>query len=106
MPNNLKSQFEKQGFLVVRNVLDFNFDLKPVLNDMEFIMNRLIDRFVSKNNKSKVYKYDFWKKYTWIPYFIESAFKFFWYGAYCGGIYTKVFSFFIIIYCFLLQKKI
>ena len=64
MPNNLKSQFEKQGFLVVRNVLDFNFDLKPVLNDMEFIMNRLIDRFVSKNNKSKVFKYDFWKKYT------------------------------------------
>ena len=52
MPNNLKSQFDKQGFLVVRNVLDFNFDLKPVLNDMEFIMNRLIDRFVSKNNKS------------------------------------------------------
>ena len=40
MPNSLKSQFEKQGFLVVRNVLDFNFDLKPVLNDMEFIMNR------------------------------------------------------------------
>ena len=66
MPNSLKSQFEKQGFLVVRNVLDFNFDLKPVLNDMEFIMNRLIDRFVSKNNKSKVYKYDFWKKYTYL----------------------------------------
>ena len=64
MPLNLKSQFEKQGFLVVRDVLDFNFDLKPVLNDMEFIMNRLIDRFVSKNNKYKVFKYDFWKKYT------------------------------------------
>ena len=61
MPNNLKSQFEKQGFLVVRDVLDFNFDLKPVLNDMEFIMNRLIDRYVSKNNKSKVFKYDFGK---------------------------------------------
>ena len=56
MPNNLKSQFEKQGFLVVRNVLDFNFDLKPVLNDMEFIMNRLIDRFVSKNNKDTIIK--------------------------------------------------
>ena len=61
---SLKSQFDKQGFLVVRKVLDFNFDLKPVLNDMEFIMNELIDKFVSQKNKAKVYKFDFWKKYT------------------------------------------
>ena len=66
MPLNLKSQFEKQGFLVVRNVLDFNFDLKPILNDMEFIMNRLIDKFIPKRNKPKVFKYDFWKKYTFL----------------------------------------
>ncbi|MEK9959650.1 MAG: phytanoyl-CoA dioxygenase family protein, partial [Pelagibacteraceae bacterium] len=64
MPSALKQQFDKQGFLVVRNVLDFNFDLKPVLNDMEFIMNELIDKFVSQKNKAKVYKFDFWKKYT------------------------------------------
>ena len=48
MPNNLKFKFEKQGFLVVRNVLDFNFDLKPILTDIEFIMNRLIYKFVPK----------------------------------------------------------
>ena len=47
MKNGFKKQFEKNGFLVVRNVLDFDFDLKPVLNDMEFIMNRLVHRFVS-----------------------------------------------------------
>ena len=57
---SLKSQFDKQGFLVVRNVLDFNFDLKPVLNDMEFIMNELIDKFVPQKNKAKVYKFDLW----------------------------------------------
>ena len=64
MASALKQQFDKQGFLVVRNVLDFNFDLKPVLNDMEFIMNELIDKFVPQKNKTKVYKFDFWKKYT------------------------------------------
>jgi len=64
MTSALKQQFDKQGFLVVRNVLDFNFDLKPVLNDMEFIMNELIDKFVPQKNKAKVYKFDFWKKYT------------------------------------------
>jgi len=64
MTSTLKQQFDKQGFLVVRNVLDFNFDLKPVLNDMEFIMNELIDKFVHQKNKAKVYKFDFWKKYT------------------------------------------
>ena len=45
MKSDIKKKFEKQGFLVVRNVLDFNFDLKPVLNDMEFIMNRLVHIF-------------------------------------------------------------
>ena len=57
MTSALKQQFDKQGFLVVRNVLDFNFDLKPVLNDMEFIMNELIDKFVPQKNKAKVYKF-------------------------------------------------
>ena len=46
MKSDIKKKFEKQGFLVVRNILDFNFDLKPVLNDMEFIMNRLIQIYL------------------------------------------------------------
>ena len=50
MTSKLKDKFDRQGFLVVRNVLDFNFDLKPVLNDIEFIMNRLVYKFVSKKN--------------------------------------------------------
>jgi len=66
MKNNIKKQFEKQGFLVVRNVLDFDFDLKPVLNDMEFIMNRLIHIFVSLKQRKKVFKFSFWKKYTYL----------------------------------------
>ena len=48
MESKLKDKFNRQGFLIVRNVLDFNFDLKPVLNDIEFIMNGLVYKFVSK----------------------------------------------------------
>ena len=50
MISKLKDKFDRQGFLVVRNVLNFNFDLKPILNDIEFIMNRLVYKFVSKKN--------------------------------------------------------
>ena len=66
MTPKLKDKFNKQGFLIVRNVLDFNFDLKPVLNDVEFIMNRLVYKFVSKNKRESVFKYDFWNKYTFL----------------------------------------
>jgi len=66
MTPKLKIKFDRQGFLVVRNVLDFNFDLKPVLNDIEFIMNRLVYRFVSKKKFNIVLKYNFWKKYTFL----------------------------------------
>ena len=50
MTSKLKDKFDRQGFLVVRNVLNFNFDLKPILNDIEFIMNSLVHKFVSKKN--------------------------------------------------------
>ena len=66
MTSKLKDKFDKQGFLVVRNVLNFNFDLKPVLNDVEFIMNRLVYKFVPKKKCDTVFKYDFWKKYTFL----------------------------------------
>ena len=46
--------------------MDFKFDLKPVLNDIEFIMNRLVYKFVSKKKYDIISKYDFWKKYTFL----------------------------------------
>ena len=62
MNSKLKDKFDTQGFLIIRNVLDFNFDLKPILNDIEFVMNRLIYKFVSKKKHDTVFKYNFWKK--------------------------------------------
>ena len=66
MTSKLKDKFDRQGFLIVRNVLDFNFDLKPVLNDIEFLMNRLVYKFVSKKKCSIIFKYNFWEKYTFL----------------------------------------
>ena len=59
MSQNIKKVFEKQGFVRLKGVLNFKEDLEPVLNDMAFIMNRLVHRFVSKKNKAKVLNYGF-----------------------------------------------
>ena len=42
MTNSLKKKLYENGYLIVKNVLNFNRDLKPILNDMEFVMDCLI----------------------------------------------------------------
>ena len=54
MSQNIKRIFEKQGFIRLKGVLNYKEDLEPILNDMAFIMDRLIHRFVPKNRKVKV----------------------------------------------------
>ena len=66
MNKNYKTLLEKHGYLKIKNILNFDYDLKPILNDMEFVMNELIMKFVSKKLHQKVLKYDFKKKYTYI----------------------------------------
>ena len=56
MSQNIKKIFEKQGFVRLKKVLDYKEDLEPVLNDMAFIMDRLIHRFVPKRHKVKILK--------------------------------------------------
>ena len=48
MVQNIKKIFNKQGFIRLKGVLDYKEDLEPVLNDMAFIMDRLVHRFVPK----------------------------------------------------------
>ena len=64
MSPNIKKIFEKQGFVRLKKVLDYKEDLEPVLNDMAFIMDRLVHRFVPKRHKVKVLNYEFKKKYS------------------------------------------
>ena len=62
----LKSILDRDGFLRVRNVLNFNKDLKPILNDMEYVMDNLVHKFAPEHMKEKIFKYNFRKKYTYI----------------------------------------
>ena len=64
MVQNIKKEFEKNGFVRIRNVLDYKLDLEPILNDMAFIMNRLVHRFVPKKDKKRVLGLSFKKKYS------------------------------------------
>ena len=64
MSQNIKKEFKKNGFVRIRNVLDYKLDLEPILNDMAFIMNRLVHRFVSKKDKKRVLGLNFKKKYS------------------------------------------
>jgi len=64
MSQNIKKELEKNGFVRIRNVLDYKLDLEPILNDMAFIMNRLVHRFVSKKDKKRVLGLNFKKKYS------------------------------------------
>ena len=66
MVQNIKKIFNKQGFIRLKGVLDYKEDLEPVLNDMAFIMDRLVHRFVPKKDKVKVLKYNFKRKYSYL----------------------------------------
>ena len=63
MQNSLQKKLYEQGFLKVKNVLNFKRDLKPVLNDMEFVMDCMIQNYAKKKNIKKVLKYEFKKTY-------------------------------------------
>jgi len=56
-----KKKFEEQGYAIVKNVLNFNNDLKPILNDMEYVMDRLIYKFSPKPKISKALELKFEK---------------------------------------------
>ena len=64
MAQNIRKEFEKNGFVRIQNVLDYKLDLEPILNDMAFIMNRLVHRFVPKKDKRRVLGLSFKKKYS------------------------------------------
>ena len=66
MANNLQKKLFEQGYLRVKNVLNYQRDLKPILNDMEFVMDCLIQKFAKKKDVKKVLNLDFKKKYSYI----------------------------------------
>ena len=39
MTNTFQKKLYENGYLIVKNILNYRRDLKPVLNDMEFVMD-------------------------------------------------------------------
>jgi len=66
MTNSLQKKLYENGYLIVKNVLNFRRDLKPILNDMEFVMDCLIQKYAKKRDIKKVLNFDFKKKYSYI----------------------------------------
>ena len=66
MINNFQKKLYENGYLIIKNVLNFERDLKPVLNDMEFVMDCLIQKYTTKKEIKKVLNLDFRKKYSFI----------------------------------------
>ena len=48
MTNSIQKKLYENGYLIVKNVLNFKRDLKPILNDMEFVMDCLIQKYAKK----------------------------------------------------------
>ena len=53
MTNTLQKKLYESGYLIVKNILDYRRDLKPVLNDMEFVMDCLIQKYAKKPKLKK-----------------------------------------------------
>ena len=58
MKNNLQKKLYQQGFLKIKNILNYKIDLQPVLNDMEFVMDCLIQKNAKKNDIKKALRLD------------------------------------------------
>ena len=66
MRNGLQKKLYENGYLIVKNVLNFRRDLKPILNDMEFVMDCLIQKYAKKRDVKQVLNFDFNKQYSYI----------------------------------------
>ena len=59
MTNTLQKKLYENGYSIVKNILDYRRDLKPVLNDMEFVMDCLIQKYAKKTEVKKVLNLNF-----------------------------------------------
>ena len=62
MKNTFQKKLYENGYLIIKNVLNFERDLKPVLNDMEFVMDCLIQKYTKRKEIKKVLNLNFKRK--------------------------------------------
>ena len=66
MKSLTKKKFEEQDYAIIKNFLNFDNDLKPIINNMDYVMDRLIHKFSPKKKITKALKLKFEKKYHFI----------------------------------------
>ena len=66
MTNAFQKKLYENGYLTVKNILNYRRDLRPVLNDMEFVMDCLIQKYAKKTEVKKLLNLNFKKKYSYI----------------------------------------
>ena len=54
-----KKKFEEQGYAIVKNVLNFDNDLNPILYDMDYLMDRFIHTFSPNSKITDALKFKF-----------------------------------------------
>ena len=63
MSKKIKENFNKKGFAIVKNVLNYKSDIKPVLNDLDCKLNTLIGKYFTTKEQSRLYKLPFQDRY-------------------------------------------
>ena len=63
MKNRIKKELEEKGYIRVRNVLNFQKDIKPILNDLEAKADKLIEKYFTTKEAKRLFKLKFQDKY-------------------------------------------
>ncbi len=63
MKNRIKKELEEKGYIRIRNVLNFQKDIKPVLNDLEAKADKLIEKYFTTKEAKRLFKLKFQDKY-------------------------------------------
>ena len=63
MKNRIKKELEEKGYIRIRNVLNFQKDIKPVLNDLEAKVDKLIEKYFTTKEAKRLFKLKFQDKY-------------------------------------------
>ena len=63
MKNKINKELKAKGFIRIRNVLNFQKDIKPVLNDLEAKADKLIEKYFTTKEAKRLFKLKFQDKY-------------------------------------------
>ena len=63
MKNKINKELKAKGFIRIRKVLNFQKDIKPILNDLEAKADKLIEKYFTTKEAKRLFKLKFQDKY-------------------------------------------